>query len=434
MLSRLFSALCLALVLAASSATAQVIGTYYDTEPDGPGVRFGLGGGVSLYNGPNVLYPLSGIDQENVTEVNPAITAFLEVPFSDQLAGRALVGLLNIGADDDGAIARRGGNPFLTNEQLLLEGDLLFKLTNPRYSSAVPYVFSGLGALIADPFGQDDVADALDRDRVAYVLPLGVGVDLQLSRTLGLFGEASYRFPLNDVGNASGLASAAFGPEDEKPCEEDPTQTHCKPKPCEEDPTQDHCVEDDGDERFDTRFGSALFTGGLRFGFGGPRREFIPAPPEREVIVERETVYVEREEIPVERPLVCDLVELNAIYFEHGSSTLTDRARALLDENVELLMDNPACCVFIDGFTDTSEGERYGMALAGRRAQAVYDYYLSRGVAASRLQIRNRGTAVPACDKEDPGIGCARNRRVESIPMDCERFRMLLESPTSNRY
>ncbi|HIL58485.1 MAG TPA: hypothetical protein EYG39_11335, partial [Rhodothermales bacterium] len=60
MLSRLLSALCLALVLAAGSASAQVIGTYYDTEPDGPGVRFGLGGGVSLYNGPNVLYPLSG--------------------------------------------------------------------------------------------------------------------------------------------------------------------------------------------------------------------------------------------------------------------------------------------------------------------------------------------------------------------------------------
>ena len=30
-------------------------------------------------------------------------------------------------------------------------------------------------------------------------------------------------------------------------------------------------------------------------------------------------------------------------------------------------------------------------------------------------QIRNRGTAAPDCDKEDPGPGCERNRRVELV-------------------
>lgn len=446
MFARLSFALCLALVLTASTASAQFIGTYYDTDSDGPGVRFGIGGGVSVYNGPNILYPLSGIEQENVTETNPAVTAFLEFPLSgDQLYGRLLAGILNIGADDDGAIARRGGNPFLTNEQLLVEGDLLFNLA-PRGSSAVPYVYSGLGAIFADPFGNDDVADALDRDRVAYVLPVGIGIDLRLSRNVGLFGEASYRFPLNDVGSSRGLSTADSGPD---PCEQDPTKPECKPDPCEDDPTKPECQEPDpceddptkpecregeGDDRFDTKFGSALFTGGLRFGFGGAPRAGVIPPPEREVIVERETLYVEREEPPRPDPMVCDLVELNSVYFDHGTAALSSRARLLLDENVELLLDNPDCCVFIDGYTDSSEGDRHGMGLAGRRAQAVYDYYLSRGVAASRLQIRNRGTAMPDCDKEDPGIGCSRNRRVESIPMDCERFRMHLENGGSGRY
>ncbi|MEM1053962.1 MAG: OmpA family protein [Bacteroidota bacterium] len=440
MITRFTTALCLALVLAAGTATAQVVGTYYDTDPDGPGVRFGIGGGVSVYNGPNILYPLSGIEQEDITETNPAVTGFVEFPLgSDQLYGRLLAGILNIGADDDTEIARRGGNPFLTNEQLLVEGNLLYNLTSPRTSSVVPYVFAGLGALIADPFGNDDVADALDRDRVLYVLPVGIGLDLPLSRTLGLFGEASYRFPLNSVGDSRGFSSADFGPEhdDIKSCDEDPTQEKCK-KLCDKDPALPFCEDspeppgNGGGSIFDTNFGSALFTGGLRLGLGGGGGARIPPPPVIPPRPPMDPVSPVDPEPPVRPPQVCDLVDLNSILFEYGSSTLSADARRKLDENVELLLDNPNCCLFIDGFTDASEHDRYGMGLAGRRAQAVYDYYLARGVAASRMQIRNRGVATPSCDKEDPGIGCERNRVVRSIPMDCERFEMLLDNPNAD--
>ncbi|MEM6325868.1 MAG: OmpA family protein [Bacteroidota bacterium] len=428
MTHRLFVSLSLALALAASPARAQVLGTTYDTEPDGSGVRLGIGVGASVYNGPNILYPLSGIDQESVTETRPAVTAFAQFPLGNRFSGRALAGLLNLGADDDNEIARRGGNPFLTNEQLLLEGDLLLHFT-PRSSAVAPYAFTGLGALIADPFGTDDVADALDRDRVAYVLPLGIGVDVRLSRNLGLFGEASYRFPLNSVGSSRGLTSSVTGPGDDPVCEADPTTEECIKK-CEDDPTLPFCDDDNGRSAFDTRFGSALFTGGLRLGFGGGRRTaYIPPPPRREILVQRDTVFVEREIIPPVAPRVCEIVELNPVYFEPGSSALSTRARRLLDENIAILLENPACCVFIDGYTDSTEQERHGSELSRQRAQAVYDYYLSQGVAASRLQTRNRGAGMPSCAKEDPGIGCSRNRRVDSVPMDCERFQRILEAP-----
>ncbi|OZC01877.1 OmpA family protein [Rubricoccus marinus] len=417
MTHRLSFPLFLIALLMTSVASAQVIGTRYDTDGGSSGVRIGIGVGASVYNGPNTLYPLDNVVQENVTEVKPAVTAFVGLPLGgDRLYGRLLAGLLNIGADSDNEIARQGGNPFLTNEQALAEVDLLFNLASPRTSSVVPYVYTGIGAIIADPFGRDDVADALDRDRVAYVLPVGIGVDLNLSRNLSLFGEASYRFPLNNVGQGARVAADFF-----ELCDGDPD---CIAK-CEADPTDPACVLGDGDSLFDTKFGSALLTGGLRLGFGARSPapvEYIPPVPTREVIVERETIYVEPE------PLVCDLVELNSIYFDHGSSSLSMRAQDLLGENVELLLDNSACCVFLDAYTDTSEHDRFGMGLAGRRAQAVYDYYLTQGVAASRLQIRNRGVASPSCDKEDPGVGCSRNRRVDSVPMDCERFRLMLEN------
>ena len=407
-----------ALALLAGSTNAQTIGT--TTDAGSPGVRVGISGGVSLYNGPNTLYDIPGVSQENVNEVNPAVTGFVSFPVSgDQLRARLLAGVLNIGGVSNGLIDINGGNPFLANEQLLLEGDLLFYLNQPGRSSASPYLFGGLGALIADPFGSDDTISEFDRDRVAYVLPLGLGVDLNISQNLSLFGEASYRFPLNNVGEG-GLVSPFF-----ESCDGDPD---CIEK-CEMDPGDPACVRSDVEEDFDTKFGSALLTGGLKLGFGSRRQQaFIPPPaPEREIIVERETVYVERPQPPApEAPRVCDLVELNPVYFDHGSSTLNPRAQRLLDENVDLLLDDSACCVFIDGYTDTSEAERYGAGLSGRRAQAVYDYYLSQGVSASKIQIRNRGAGTPPCDKEDPGIGCSRNRRVESIPMDCERFERLL--------
>ena len=135
-----------------------------------------------------------------------------------------------------------------------------------------------------------------------------------------------------------------------------------------------------------------------------------------------------------EPPRVCSLVELNAVTFDYGSTTLDTRARRRLDENVALLLESPECCVFVDGYVDESEFDTFEAPVADRRARAVAAYYLSRGVDEGRLQVRDRGLAVPSCDKEDPGPGCRRNRRVESLPVDCERFRFLIENPSYDPY
>ncbi len=201
----------------------------------------------------------------------------------------------------------------------------------------------------------------------------------------------------------------------------DPSLPQCQPDPCLTDPTRPDCrgeVRDDTRTNFARRVNTGLVLGGLRLGFGSAPAPVIPLPP----VIPPPVVVVP----PTPARPICDLVELNPIYFDFGTATLSPRSRALLAENVELLMNNPECCVFVDGFIDNTEADRFGMPLGGRRAQAVYDYYLSRGVAASKIQVRNRGASSPNCDKEDPGIGCERNRRVESVPVDCERFRMML--------
>lgn len=465
MLRSLF-ALSLALLLAAPLVQAQGYGEPYGQPYDGlggvrrapsTGVRLGVGVGPSIYNGPDVLAGTS--QRDNVIATNLGVTAELSVPFTPQFYGRLVGGLLNIGADDDRAdvTGSTGGvpdaryNPWLTSETILAEGNLLYYLTPPATSTVSPYVFSGLSGL----FATGDAVDGIRRSALA--IPVGLGFEVRATRNLSFFAEGSYRFGLTRLADdADAVARANSGPEPpvdhcmehpEKPeckpptCDEEPNNPECKPVSCHEDPTQPSCqcylnpslpgcpgVGNDGASRR-TRAGTGLILGGLRLGFNPAPPAYVPPPYiPPPVIVEPPPVV----EPPVRA--VCDLVELNTLYFDYGSATLDPRARALLNENVELLLANPACCVFIDSYLDHAEQDRFGMPLGGRRAQAVYDYYLSRGVEAGRLQIRNRGVAEPNCDKEDPGPGCERNRRVESLPVDCERFQFLLQNPSYSPY
>ena len=437
-MTRLFTLLAL---VACSSLAVHAQDGYYNgldddrqpAAPEAPGVRVGIGVGPSIYTGPDILFGEPAF-QSDVVATNLGVTGEITFPLSGQLYGRLMGGLLNIGAEDDRPdLVSPRDNPFLTSQTVLAEADLMLYLTPPRTVGLSPYVFTGLSGL----FATRDPSPGVDRSALA--IPVGAGLELGLSRNVALFGEASYRFGITSVGTEMVTAAAAFRPDgdvcDPEKEEYDPEACAAKKlEECEEDPTLPDCPEviDDEDSSFDTRFNSGLILGGLRLGFGrAPQAARIPAP--LPLPRPRPQPVIDPVPEPEPEPLVCDLVELNALYFDYGSDTLDMRAQMLLDENAELLLANPACCVFIDGYTDSSEGDRFGMGLAGRRAQAVYDYYLSRGVAPSRFQIRNRGVAVPTCDKEDPGPGCERNRRVESIPVDCERFRFLLDNPSYDR-
>lgn len=409
------------------------------------GVRIGVGVGASVYQGPDILVgPLQ--NQDDVVATNFAVTGEVSFPLgSEQLRGRLLGGLLNIGADDSRLDVPRGANPFLTSEVILAEGNLMYYLAAPGRAAFAPYLFTGLGGLFATGDAAPGVKSSI------LQIPVGVGAEFALTRNLSIYGEAAYRFGLTSVGTetAAARANASFGPclpgdttPACKPCD-DPNTTNPACKPCDypgttnpvclpcDNPTSTNplCpdVGNGGNSSFRTRFNTALITGGLRLGFNPAPAPYIPpyVPPVVPPVIPPPVV------VP---PPVCNLVELNPVYFDYGSSTISTRARALLNENVELLLANPECCVFIDGTIDNQEMTRFGMPLGGRRAQAVYDYYLSRGVSASKLQIRNRGESTPNCDKEDPGIGCERSRRVETLPVDCDRFRALLENPASNPY
>ena len=113
--------------------------------------------------------------------------------------------------------------------------------------------------------------------------------------------------------------------------------------------------------------------------------------------------------------------ELSAVNFDYGASRLTADATARLDESIEILRRCPDICVTINGYSDGTEPGN-ALRTSQARANAVLEYYVSQGIASSRLRAVGRGVDPGAEPKEDPGPGDRLSRRVDSIPSSCAGF------------
>lgn len=83
------------------------------------------------------------------------------------------------------------------------------------------------------------------------------------------------------------------------------------------------------------------------------------------------------------------------ILFAVDQSTLDATAMATLDGQAQWLMTNPEFIALIEGHADEQGTREYNLALGARRAAAVRDYLVSRGVAANRLNTISYGKERP---------------------------------------
>lgn len=100
--------------------------------------------------------------------------------------------------------------------------------------------------------------------------------------------------------------------------------------------------------------------------------------------------------------------------FEPGKAQLSDEGRIQVDVLARMLNQHPDLRVSVDGHADASGGEPYNQSLSERRARAVADQMIAKGVAPSRLSVRGFGESRPLVDNASPE-GRARNRRVEVV-------------------
>ena len=102
---------------------------------------------------------------------------------------------------------------------------------------------------------------------------------------------------------------------------------------------------------------------------------------------------------------------LRGVNFDFDSAHLTPSAERELDKVVALLRENAGKSAQIHGYTDSRGSAAYNLKLSERRAQAVVDYLVAHGIAASRLSAQGFG-ASNFVASNDTEAGRAENRRV----------------------
>ncbi|AXK81011.1 peptidoglycan-associated lipoprotein Pal [Pseudolabrys taiwanensis] len=103
------------------------------------------------------------------------------------------------------------------------------------------------------------------------------------------------------------------------------------------------------------------------------------------------------------------------VFFETDSTELTTQARATLDKQAQWLTNYSNYTQFtIEGHADERGTREYNIALGARRAQAVRDYLISRGIAANRMRTISYGKERPVAVCND--ISCwSQNRRAVTV-------------------
>jgi peptidoglycan-associated lipoprotein len=104
----------------------------------------------------------------------------------------------------------------------------------------------------------------------------------------------------------------------------------------------------------------------------------------------------------------------NTVYFGFDSSELASEAQVILDRQAAFLNVNPTMVVIIEGHADERGTREYNLALGDRRAVAVRDYLLAKGLNAARVRTVSYGKERPAVSGSNEG-SWEFNRRAATV-------------------
>lgn len=122
----------------------------------------------------------------------------------------------------------------------------------------------------------------------------------------------------------------------------------------------------------------------------------------------------EMEALQTERGLI---VTLGDVLFAFNRAELTPQAAPRLDKLAGFLRQFPDRRLLIEGYTDSVGSDAYNVELSQRRAQAVREALVQRGVESQRITTMGYGKSYPVADNASPE-GRAMNRRVEIVIAD----------------
>ena len=104
---------------------------------------------------------------------------------------------------------------------------------------------------------------------------------------------------------------------------------------------------------------------------------------------------------------------LRNIYFDSGKASFKKESYDELNKLERMLSENPDMVVEISGHTDNVGDKAYNKHLSQRRANAVVEYVVQKGISKKRIIAKGYGEERPMASNDDEKEGRALNRRVE---------------------
>ncbi|MEM7614890.1 MAG: OmpA family protein [Pseudomonadota bacterium] len=102
------------------------------------------------------------------------------------------------------------------------------------------------------------------------------------------------------------------------------------------------------------------------------------------------------------------------VLFPVDQSILTAEATGILDQQAAWLLARPAAAITIEGHADEQGTREYNIRLSARRASAVRDYLVTKGIPDSRLSTVPFGKERPEAICSDESCW-SRNRRSVTV-------------------
>lgn len=107
---------------------------------------------------------------------------------------------------------------------------------------------------------------------------------------------------------------------------------------------------------------------------------------------------------------------VKGVQFDYKKWNVKPQFNSNLDNIENILKNNPGLNIRIEGHTDDVGSKKYNIGLSGKRAQAIKDYLVGKGIDSSRITTKGLGYSQPIAGNDTPK-GRALNRRAEIIPV-----------------
>lgn len=117
-------------------------------------------------------------------------------------------------------------------------------------------------------------------------------------------------------------------------------------------------------------------------------------------------------ELDISKIKVGQTLQIDNLFFQADSSTITDRSFEVLEEVYEFMNEHPKVVIEIGGHTNNIPPDEYCDRLSTARAKAVADFLYQKGIIQDRISYRGYGKRNPIASNRS-AAGRKKNQRVE---------------------